>query len=391
MISLSMPDQQVILQPLFFTGRVWQRVTGTYPYRGRSRAFILTRPVLALFVLVVSLAAPFRAVSQPAGLNLPMPSQTAALPAPFDAEKSFPSVSNGFLVSFTRELTSPGNVDLRDLSTLKGRTPPFWLSAASKISLYDAAVTSDKRSLVLAGTYTPSAGGSDVHFIAIQDLSTGKASLIKPAGDYVPLRVCAASDGTIWTLGQTQAEAQHIEVSPLPDYEMVRSYSLDGTMQGSFVPRSSQGTAPLNLQPFGRAFGSRLETQQLNAARLSCGDRSVGVFIGRPVNSWTEINLSGKTVQRWTIQPVPGATITGLALLGGNTVYASFSARGANRSVLSLHRLSLSGDRGEWVQVADRGPADKTFAVLLGRDGSALVHLRGVRTPNNTTLYWSTP
>lgn len=348
--------------------------------------------VLCLFVLLSTLAAPLKSFSQGTGFSLPKASKSVAFPNSFNTDKAFPSVSNGFLVSYSREITAPAAIVLDDIGSGREVTPSFWIPAASKISLHDAAVTADRRSLVLVGSYLPIAGGAEVPFIAMQGLAGGQTSLIKPDGDYVPVRVCAANNGTLWTLGQTEAEVLHLQVLPLPDYQMVRSYSLDGTLQNGFVPRSSQGAGSLALLPLGRSYGTR-SGHDLNPAKLSCGDSSVGLFIGSPVYSWSEIDLKSNTLQTWTVPPVSHGSITGLTLLGSNNVYASFAVTSANTRLLTLFRLSFNSDHsGSWVQVADNGGTEqKGFGVLLGRDGSSLVYLRGARTPTNATLYWSTP
>lgn len=382
-------NRQVLLKFVSSAPWVWQNAADR-KMRGKTAA--IQRPFMVFLALLIALAnTPFKAFSQSAGVSLSMPSQTVVFPNAFDTGKSFPTVSNGFLISFTREMASPGGILLTNIGTSKEVSPGFWLSEASKILLYDAAVTPDKQFLLLAGTYTPSAGGADVPFIATQNLASGKSSVVNPTGDYVPVRVCGTSDGTIWSLGQTQAEILHIEVTQQPEYAMVRNYSLNGSLRGSFVPRSSQGTLPINLLPLGRAFGNKIGTN-ITPAKLSCGDTSVGVFVGFPVHSWSEIDTRSKIVQQWQLKPLPHSTMTGLVLLGGNTVYASFATAAPQGRTLSLSRLTLSPDHsGEWTQVADNGAADKHFSVLLGRDGPALVYLRGKRGPTNTTLYWSTP
>jgi len=346
--------------------------------------------VCCLLLLGLS-ATPTLAFSDPPGAGLPSPSQSAAFPNAFSKAASFPTVSNGVLISYVREISAPTAIVVDDISTRQSATTSFWIAEASSVSLIDAAVTADKQFLVLVGSYVPLAGGADVPFITTQNLTNGQVSLIKPAGDYVPVRVCAANNGTLWTVGQTEAELTHLQLTPQPEYQMVRSYSLEGTLLHSFVPRSSQGSAPLTLLPRARSYGYRLGN--LTPAKLSCGDNSVGLFVGYPAYSWNEIDLKSNTVQHWRVPPSSMASITGLTLLGSHTVYASFSLRSDNKWVLTLHRLVLSPDyTGSWVKVEDKaGPDEKGFSVLLGRDGSSLVYLRGARTPSNATLYWSTP
>jgi hypothetical protein len=322
------------------------------------------------------------AYSQSTALSLPGPTTSVTLPGGVSPNRSVPKLSSGTLISFERWLSSATNIMLDDIHTGLTRTSAFWLPQAKHVLLYDAALTADKRSLVLAGTYSPSGGGTDVDFLGVSDQASGKVFVIS-LGDYVPERVCIASDGSIWTLGQTTPEVEHVETSPQPAYDMVRSYRLDGTLLGSFLTRSSQGSRALDLRPSGHAFGN-----QVHQAKLSCGDQSVGVFIGQPVFSWSEINLSTKTIQQWTIDPT-GSVMTGLALLGPNTVYASFGGKSAGLFKLELHSGLI---RGKWNPVGDHGPASNPFASLLGRDGPALVHYRGTQRPTNAlTLYWSTP
>lgn len=386
MISFLNPYRHRFLQLTSFVSRVRREAAAASISRNYARPGL---SVILAFALLLGLAG--SAFSQPTFI-LPAASQKTAFPGAFEKERSFPTVSNGFLISFVREINAPGGVVLNNLNTTKISSPLFWLPGASKITLQDAGVSPDRRLLLLTGMYTPQIQGDDVPFIAAQELSTGKVSVINPAGDFVPVRVCATADNTIWALGQTQAEIQHVEVTPQPEYGMVRNYALDGTLRNSFVPRSSQGTLPINLLPLGRAFGRRLGTN-ITPAKLSCGDRSVGIFVGFPVHSWSEIDLTSKTVQQWKLKALPNTAMTGLTLLGTNTVYASFAARAANgKPVLTFSKLTLAPNHsGEWLPVVDKSPPGETASVLLGRDGTSLVYLRGRRNQANTTLFWSKP
>jgi hypothetical protein len=324
-------------------------------------------------------------------LSLSAPSRTATLPTPFGAQKSFPVVSNGFVVSYSLEFTSAGAITAHDLQTAREISVPFSLPNASRTVVHDVSVTPDRQFLLVVGLFTPADGGADQPFIVKQALAGASQTVINVGEDFVPVRVCGGADGSTWTLGQTMAEVLHMDVSPLPEYDMVRSFAANGNVRHSLLARSSQGSNPLHLLPLGRAFGNRLGTS-INPARLVCGDSSVGVFIGNPVFTWTEISLATGSLQTFNLKPIPQASITGLALLGENTAFASFVEHGSSLVTNQLFKLTLlPNHQAEWTPVADQGSTGSRFAVLLGRDGTSLVHLRGRRLPTNTQLFWSTP
>jgi len=132
-----------------------------------------------------------------------------------------------------------------------------------------------------------------------------------------------------------------------------------------------------------------------NAAFLSCGDQSVGVYSGAgPL--WTEVRLSDSSVRQWRIKPLASVRMSGLALMAGNTVYASFNNQRASMASRGLYLLDL-GQPGTatWMPVPGTvsNQAAKSFAVLVGRDGLNMVYLRSaVADPaGNPVLHWSKP
>jgi hypothetical protein len=206
-------------------------------------------------------------------------------------------------------------------------------------------------------------------------------------GSYTAERVCSAANDTFWTFGQ-QLDGEG--VASRFAYDMLRNYGYDGKLLRSYLSRSTLPASILDFHPTGSVFGSGVDY-----AALSCGVESVGLFMGRPVRQWVEVDMVSGTLQHWNVDALSGGSFTGLTLVNKHMVFASvlMSRSFASPSVAPTRGLAVlsirPGDAGaSWAPVADPG-SQPTFARLLGRDGTSLVHLRGFQSPVSPVLYWS--
>lgn len=318
-----------------------------------------------------------------------LPPLQKALPDAVGRKGTLPIVSNGYLLSYARTIRSRGSqaIFLTPLRTGKTLALPFWLPGASSIRL-DGGAVSSAGDVLLAGSYVRARAGAEANFVARVD-RRGRVLSVKDLGDYTPERLCAAGDGTFWTLGQVWSREKVAPSAGGPgDYALLRQYSADGALKGSYLSRS--------LLPRGVVLNYRARMPQARSAFLRCGDHSVAAYLGRGTRFflWTEVNTATGEDRSWSVRTPPQATMTGLALLGEHTAYASFRPGG-------LYRLEMVPSRpARWTPVpapaagsaATAGGDRAAASILLGRDGPNLVHLMGATSPRkDPTVYWSAP
>jgi hypothetical protein len=299
------------------------------------------------------------------------------IPGSFDPKLTLPSVSNGYLISFSRH--NP-KVHLHSLATGGSFVAPFSLPGATNIVLQDAAVTADG-SILVVGTYSPKAGGASANFVSVMDQG-GRVQSTYDLGDYTPSRVCSAPDGTFWTLGQSWPSES---ARPRGDYRMLRNYTPGGALKQAYFSRSSAVSVPMDLRPAGRTFG-----QDVTPAFLACGTTSVGALVGnRGSQLWVEVSLQTGIAQQWSVTASPGR-IAGLALLSQNAVYASVARPNDSRTKLVQYRLAFANDGSAvWTQVP-KNPANVSIGRLVGTDSAKLVVLHQT-SDHQPQLFWNQP
>ena len=338
----------------------------------RIKALVCTSATVAM------LSATVRPAHSLASAEVQEPWQHRTLAA-FSFDRTFPVISNGYLLAHRRVVTSATQQDavfVLSLKTAEQRVVRFWLPEASEIRLETAAIRADG-SVLLGGSYSPlSQDPTEATFVA-ELAPTGEVVARYNLGEYLPERLCATPDGGFWTFGQVFNQE-----NAGGDYALLRRYSSSGALVQQYFQRS--------LLRFGVTLDYRAHAR--NTALLSCGDTSVGAYVGRgtppsanvtPRFVWFEVNTStGETRTLAVRNPAGGASITGLVLFSEGTAYASYEHGG-------LFQLTSTGSTGAWVTVPAADPDGKlppglmgdkangrpTFGVLLGRDGNSLVHL----------------
>jgi hypothetical protein len=318
--------------------------------------------------------------------------------------RTFPIVSHGYLLSHARTIHQAGarSIFLTALATGLETSLPFWLPGAARIRVESADVTPAGQVLV-AGSYQRSAAEDDgVNFVARVD-RRGHVLAVHDLGGYTPERICAAEDGTYWTLGQEWAlERQVAQREVQGGYALLRHYAASGVPKAQYFPRSSL--------PVGRVLNYHTHAPGAQWAFLRCGDASVGAYLGsgRASFLWTEVSPQTGETQHWRVHNLVGARITGLVLLAEHTAYASFGPAGVYRlepaspRPAGRHRVGafwpVPTQPARWAPLAsDAADAGAPHgiaeaSILLGRDGASLVHLSGTRSPRSEpVLHWSDP
>jgi hypothetical protein len=298
----------------------------------------------------------------------------------FSPDRSFPQIRDGYLLTFRRAFSEAHDAIL--LTSLGGddsKAVSFRLNGASRVWIDDVTVSS-RRSILVAGAYIRVDSASEHRFIAQLDLAGNVVSTVD-LGPYEAERICATSDGTIWTFGQEwSAEAKG------KSYEMLRNYSVDGQVLRSYLPRTDIVLPPVNLSNRFHQMGMRR-----GRTFLRCGTKSIGAYVA-PAGIWYEVKLSDDIGQSWSVAGQSGGEfslvrgkcaaciVSGFALLGEHEVYASFDSVEQKKEVFArgLFRLHLGPDgNANWDPVQGTRAPDAIHSVarLLGSDGASLVYL----------------
>jgi len=309
--------------------------------------------------------------------------------------RSFPRLSHGYFIAIPRTLsqTSADNTIL--VTAADGSAsysiplPLVYVSpTAASLRLADAAVLPNL-TLIVAGSYTePTGGPSKIgNFVATIDM-VGNLKTTINLGTFLPERICAADDGTVWALGQVQSK----EMVNNLKYDLMRHYTAAGAQLGSYLPRTTLAARwPLDFEP--KSHGSAAQVASL--AYLTCGAQSVGAYIGA-ASTWFEIDeLTGASREVTIDRPGTNAVITGLTLLASQSVYASIALTGASTAEPGLYKLSVLGSgRASWVplntqRAAPQSDSRPNIVRITGRDDDSIVVVNG--RPLNGRLAWIKP
>ncbi len=337
--------------------------------------------VIALFVWVI----PAPAGSPDADVALaPAPMRKMQFPGAFNPSRTFPIAANGYLLSFSRTVgpKRAASVVLHSLDTGEERQLAISFAKLPDMILETGVVTLDGR-LVFGAARTQ--GNSREGSIITADLN-GNILSIAPLGSYTASHICAAADGTVWTLGQNWADSSQ----PVAQQRaLLRNYTLTGLLKSSYLAGAELPVAALDLRPRGRTYG-----RAVTDARLSCGPGAVGVFAaGGGHQYWYEVTLRTGDTRLWSIAQRPGqARMTGLALISQRTVYASFATRTGAGMRRGLYRLMLAGDgSARWIRLPVYVPeGGDEGATILGAQNWELVYMLGSLKPRafDPVVYW---
>jgi hypothetical protein len=220
---------------------------------------------------------------------------------------------------------------------------PIFLPGADSSWAEDVGVDSD-------GTFVVAARGTKRFGLVMLDSNGVQTSFIDTQ-DFRPGRVAIAPDHSIWVLGSRERSKKN------PDYMILRKYSRQGELAGSYLPRSS--FAP-GLEP-----GSAGVSESVMAAE----NRIVVVAVSGQVSNLRELielDGNGNVLGRMRSDH---DNIMRFALTADGHVYGCCAVRAAHpESTLSLTLFDVTAGTSSSVDA----PQPRSW--LMGADGENLVY-----------------
>jgi len=286
---------------------------------------------------------------------------------------------NGYLISYGLDGTldsSPNKpvVVLYDRNGQIAREAIVWFKDAVSTSVDDATVSRSGDLFVSGGT--TSAAGAIANFIAQID-RTGHVSRVVRTTPFLPVNICAAEDGTVWSYGFDRDErGKSVRTGAL-----LRQYSLE----------TGQLRAMLDVSTLNSSGWTLTDGRYPGEISLRCTPHEVGLFNGAS-SEWVGFDIAKNKLKVSKVEPLPSTKevrITGFALTESGDVFVSLHDRSSKPPRSGLFRLSFEGsDVGRWVPVKNTlGPYLHGAPVgqLLGTDGSELIYTRDL----DGVAYWS--
>lgn len=331
-----------------------------------------------LLLAVISLALfPTQLLSQQTladSVRLSDPLRQAHLPPPVNSYP-FRYWDKEYLITYTADDTSRDKpaVVLYDRDGRVAREAIVWFKDAASTAVSDAAVTKSGKLIVSGGTASPT--GVIANFIAEID-DTGHLGRVVRTTPFLPVYICAAEDGTVWSYGfERDEKGEGVEGSLV-----LRQYNFDKGQLQAMLDRFSLHS-PWSLTR-GRYPGEM---------SLRCTSHMVGLYNGA-AGEFVEYDISTNTLKVSKVEPLPPPKelrITGFALTESGEVFASMHDRSKNPPLSGLFRLKFNGSGlGSWVPVQGSiGPYlhGAPLGQLLGTDGTELIYTRDL----DATAYWS--
>jgi hypothetical protein len=249
-----------------------------------------------------------------------------------------------------------------------------WFKEASRVTVLDAAVNRAGNLVVAGGT--TSQAGVIAHFIASVG-SDGHLSQVIRTTPFLPIYVCAAEDGTVWSFGiDRDEEGRGIEKSL-----RLRQYSFD----------KGQLRAMLDVSTLNAGGWTLTEGRYPGEINLRCNSQKVGLYNGRS-GEWVEFDFAADKLKAAKVEPLPSPKtmrITGFAMTDAGDVFVSLHDTSSATPHSGLFRLEFdSTGLGSWVPIKNTvgpylhgGPIER----LLGADGPDLVYTRDL----DGAAYWS--
>ncbi len=254
-------------------------------------------------------------------------------------------------------------VVLYDRDGRTAREAIVWFKDAASTGVDDASLTKSGKLVVSGGTTSPA--GVIANFIAEID-DTGHISRVIRTTPFLPIYICAAEDGTVWSYGIDRDGGGKGVKSSL----RLRQYSFDKGQLRAMLDVTS-------LNSLGWTLDRGVYPGQIS---LRCTPQKVGIYNGHS-NEWVEFDIPTNTLKVSKVEPLPPPKelrITGFALAESGDVFVSMHDRASQPPRSGLFRLSFVGsDVGKWVPVKDTvGPYLHGARVgqLLGVDGTDLVY-----------------
>ncbi len=216
----------------------------------------------------------------------------------FGPETPLPRWANGYLVSWTVETFAPDspNVRLYDKTGTMVRSATVWFPGSTRVALTSA--TTGPHGQIVASGEADRSDGARPRFIAFVD-AAGKMTAIQ-TGDFDADEVCAAPDGTIWSLGDTgwDSRAHH----PKPG-ETFRHFDMQRGQIGAYVPRS---TFPDRPAPYELSY-------------IRCGAAEVAAY--SPTGVFIEMSYGSNAPRVYKASMPTGYLLAGFAIQDPTRVF----------------------------------------------------------------------
>lgn len=275
-----------------------------------------------------------------------------------------PKWSHGALINVQYQDTNNPLIWIDDGNTQ--HAVPFSITGALSMLVYDYDRGTDG-TLWLSGSATDSDGRTAgfVAWISADHIN----SLVIRTGQYRPLRIAAAPDGTLWSVG-----SESMTKTPSPDAAVIRRFDKSGRTVSSLIQQSTIAHVAY-LEPI------------LNSVRAS-SDRIAWYCVGfddHTTGRYVEISLDGKLLTDISIHLPSNSLryqITGFALSDEGDAFLSANTRGAGQSAsLTSHLGAYVLDRsaGAWkpllqnVLAPGTPPTPDYFDQILGVKDHQLV------------------
>jgi hypothetical protein len=285
------------------------------------------------------------------------------------------SWDHGYVIAraLSSDRASDANVALFDAKGIRVRDGRIWLAEAVHVHLRHAVLAGGGE--IVAAGYAATRDRTLISFIAKTDLG-GDVTQVLKTGSFVPRCICAAPDGTIWSLG---AEPDKQDLAE--DYPMLRQFAFGQGQLRTYLPRRS---FPPDINAAAVTATSAFGSHQ--ATYLRCVGNRVSLYVNQ-TNQYIEIDPAAGTEKRWDVDlsSVEGAKVSGMAVTGSGRVFASLGDWRLSRgpAILGLYELDVerNGRGAHWLGVAGAvGRRDDTQGIprgtvveLWGTDGDALV------------------
>ncbi len=236
--------------------------------------------------------------------------------------RTLPKVDRGLLLCYKKWTDSPSgfpNIFVFDGNGRQTASYGLWFDGATKIDIKDVAAAPNG-AIVGVGSAIGSEGRM-TGFFATMTGSQPAVRVVHPKTS-IPYEVCAAQDGTFWTL--VGAPPHEIVGEKDKDYDALLHIGVTGQVSGEFLPRSGFKTKADPAVP----------TNQ-GAPGLFCGKSGVSTYIPAS-GEWITVDGSGRVTARAQIPLIPFvktsqhkiplkyAQMWGMAMTESGAVYGSF-------------------------------------------------------------------
>jgi hypothetical protein len=289
------------------------------------------------------------------------------------AGKPIPKWQNGFWAAYDHDQL-PVMIYLFDQAGKQILMTELSFPTVIQIRIWDMTVSTTGE-LAVSGSSMSSTGAA-VAFVAWFS-PTGKVERIIRTSPFSPLRICMASDGTVWGAGREITPGSRREDER--PHNVLNRYDKQGRLLDSLLPRASFATYDFE-HPMLRAF-------------LTCTNDRVGIY-STVSREWIEVS-SDHVVSRWKgvdLTPDNATTanslVTGVAWAKDGEVYISREIREPKTGRATAEFYTLNKQSAIWERI-DLGDAlgPRRWGALYGSDDADQL----IVSTGGSTALWLKP